>query len=88
MERELKKIDILPARFVKWLDDGKSEITILINGKIEQNVIFDEWALRGMKNPNLLLIGIITGVGYSQCTICSADEFEDLFKKKWKILIK
>lgn len=88
MEKKLHKIDILPARFVKFLDDGRSEIKILINGEIVQYRIFDKWALEEIKNPNLLFIGIMSGVGFSQFTVCSADEFKDLFKKKWKILMK
>lgn len=87
MERELKKIDILPARFVKHLDDGKSEVQILIDGKILQNRIFDTWALEGIKKPSLLFIGIMTGVGFMQCTVCDAHEFKNLFKKKWNLLL-
>lgn len=88
MEKELHKIDILPARFIEKKDDERYVIRILIDGKILQDRIFDKWALEGIKNPDYLFVGIMTGVGFMQCTVYDASEFEKYFKTKWKILTK
>ena len=82
MEQELHKITILPARFLERHNDGYA-VRVLV-GAVTQDVLFDEYSLDGMINPNLLLIGLMTGVGYSQINFCQADEFEKLFKKHWK----
>jgi len=86
MEKELHKIHIIPARFIEKRDD-KYLIRCLIGDNFEDR-LFDHFALEGMKNPNLLFIGVMTGVGFSQINFCQADEFENLFKEKWKILLK
>jgi hypothetical protein len=86
MERKLHKITILPAIFLEKRND-KYLVRCLV-GEVTQDVLFDSFSLEGMINPKYLLIGIMTGVGFSQITFAQGDEFEDLFKKKWKILIK
>lgn len=87
MEKELHKIHIIPARFIEK-KDNKYVIRCCIQENYMEDRLFDEYSLKGMENPNLLLIGIMTGVGFSQINFCQADEFEDLFKKKWKNLLK
>jgi len=86
MENELHKITILPARFLEK-KDGRYLVRALV-GAVTQDAWFDAYSLDGMENPKYLLIGIMTGVGFSQITFCQADEFENIFKKKWKILTK
>lgn len=85
MEQELHNIYIIPAKFIEKRDD-KYLIRCLI-GETFEDRLFDHFALEGMKNPNLLLIGIMTGVGFSQINFCQADEFENLFKIKWKEIL-
>jgi hypothetical protein len=87
MEKEIKEIIILPARFIEKRDD-KYLIKVLLEKEYTQDRLFDEYSLRGMVNPKYLLIGIMTGVGILQINFCQADDIEDLFKKKWKILTK
>ena len=82
MEKEVHKIHIIPARFIEKRND-RYLIRCLI-GETFEDRLFDHFALEGIKNPNLLFIGVMTGVGYSQINFCRADEFEDLFKKHWK----
>ena len=86
MEKELHKIQILPAKFVEKRPDGKYVVGILIDDDRVENMIFDSFSLEGIVNPKYLLIGIMTGVGVMQINFCQADDIEDLFKKKWKIL--
>jgi len=88
MERKIHKIDIIPAKFVSKREDGKFIIKCLlgIGGNTIQQRVFDAYALEDMVNPKYLLIGIITGQGYLQTTFVQADEFEDVFKDKWKAL--
>ena len=83
MKRELHKIILIPARFIEKLSDG-----YIVRCYIDENIVEDRkfgiYSLEGMDNPNLLMIGIMTGVGYSQATFVQADEFKKLFKKHWK----
>jgi hypothetical protein len=85
MEQELHKITILPARFIEKKDD-RYLVRVLV-GAVTQDTLFDAYSLDGMQNPKYLLIGIMTGVSFSQITFCQADEFEGMFKKKWKELL-
>ena len=87
MEKELHKIQILPAKFVKKRPDGKYIVGILIDDDRVENMIFDSFSLEGIVNPKYLLIGIMTGVGFSQITFRDANDLEKTFKKKWKELI-
>jgi len=86
MEQKLHKIDIIPAIFVEKRED-KYLVKCLIGESTELR-LFDSFALEGMQNPKYLLIGIMTGVGFSQISFRQADEFEKYFKTKWKILTK
>ncbi len=88
MENEIKYIIIIPARFLEKTAEGKYVIKCYIDKDYCEDRIFDAYSLEGMKNPNLLLIGIKSGVGFVQINFCQADEFKDLFEKKWKILVK
>jgi len=87
MEKEIKKIHIIPAKFLYKQKDGRYVIRCFINDNYIEDRIFDSYSLQGMINPKYLLIGIMTGVGYSQINFCQADEFEKLFKKHWKKLL-
>lgn len=88
MEKELHKIDILPARYIKTIENNKSIIDVLIGGKVVERRVFDEWAVDGIENPNYLFIGIMSGVGFMQVNFCDANEYEKLFKKKFEVLLK
>ena len=84
---EIINLYILPAKFINKLDDGKYLIKVLNDCIIEER-IFDEYSLKGIKNPKYLLIGIITGKGFMQVNFCDANEFEKLFIKKYNLLLK
>lgn len=85
MERELHKIHIIPARFVEKRPKGYV-IRCYVQENILEDRLFDEYSLMGMKNPKYLFIGIMSGVGFTQCNFVQADEYEKMFKKKWKEL--
>jgi len=87
MKQELHKIQILPAKFVEKRPDGRYVVGILIDDDRIENMIFDSFSLEGIVNPKYLLIGIMTGVGFSQITFVDANDLEKTFKKKWKELI-
>ena len=87
-EELLHKIDILPARFIKTIENDKSIVDVLIGGKFVERRIFDKWALDGIENPNYLFIGIMTGIGFMRVNVCDANDYEKLFKKKFEVLLK
>jgi hypothetical protein len=87
MEKEIKVIHIIPGRFLEKCED-KYLIKCYIDKNYTEDRLFDSFSLEGMKNPNLVFIGIMTGVGVIQANFCQADEFKKLFEKKWKILLK
>jgi len=88
MKREILEIHVIPAKFVKKREDGKVIIRCLlgVGGNTIQQRVFEPNMITGMRNPNYLLIGIKTGVGYLETKIIQADEFADVFKDKWKAL--
>ncbi len=85
MEKELHDIHIIPARFIE--KQGDSYLIRCLIGDEVQDRLFEPFSLDGMINPKYLLIGIMTGVGYTQISFCQADEFEKYFKTKWKSLM-
>jgi hypothetical protein len=87
MEQELHKIIIIPARFVEKREN-KYVIKCLLDDDYCEDRLCDEYSLMGMQNPKYLFIGIMTGVGYSQINFVQADEYEKMFKRKWKVLTK
>ena len=91
MVREIKKILIIPARFLEITEDGEFIINCLIQSKTKSIIekrLFESFSLKGIDNPNLLFIGILTGVGVMQFNFIDANEYEDLFKNKWSELLK
>jgi len=88
MKREVLEIHVIPAKFVKKREDGKAIIKCLlgVGGNTIEVRAFEPNMVEGMINPNHLLIGIKTGVGYIESKMIQADEFADVFKDKWKAL--
>lgn len=88
MEKEINEIIFIPGRFLEKTSEGKYVIKCHINNKYCEDRIFDSFALEGIENPNLVFIAIMLGVGFAQVNFCQADEYKDLFEKKWGILMK
>jgi len=85
MENKVHRIDIIPAIFVRYREDGNVLLKCLLGRKTE-NRAFEPNLIAGVKNPKYLLLGITTSDGYMQITVCDGTEFDDLFKTKWKLL--
>ena len=88
MEQEIHKILIIPGRFLENMSDGRYVIRCLITENYTEDRIFYSYSLDGMENPNLVFIGIMTGVGMMRINFCQADEFKKYFEKKWNVLLK
>ena len=89
--KKIFDIIIIPAKFVEKTDDGKFIIDVFIQNKPEPIIekrLFGSYALKGIDNPNLIFIGIMTGEAFQRITFTDANEYEDLFKKKWNKLLK
>jgi hypothetical protein len=86
MERELHKVTIIPAIFLRN-EDGKSVVRCLLDNDKTEDRYFDTIFLNGIENPKYLFIGFMTGVGYIQCDFCDAGKYEELFSKMWDGLI-
>ena len=86
MKQEIKNIDIIPAIFIEYREDGNVLLKCL-QGKETVNRAFEPNMLKNIKNPKYLLLGIITGVNYMQLNIIEANEFKKYFETKWKNLI-
>ena len=83
MEQELHKIILVPGRCIEKRLDGYVVRCLISDNHVEDRK-FNSCSLEGMVNPNLLMMGIMTGVGYSQINFIQADEFQKLFEKHWK----
>ncbi len=87
MEQEIKSINIIPAIFINYREDGNALIKCL-QGKETVNRAFEPILVKGIKNPKYLFIGLITGTNMMQINITDGNEYEELFQEKWKILLK
>lgn len=87
MKEEIKSIDIIPAIFLKYREDGNVLLKCL-QGEETVNRAFEPNLTKGIENPKYLLIGITTGVNMMSIKLTDASEYEKLFKEKWNILLK
>jgi len=87
MKQEINRIDIVPAMFVGYREDNNILLKCL-QGEETVNRAFEPNLFENINDPKYLLLGIITGTGYMQLNICEASEYEDLFHKHWKVLLK
>jgi hypothetical protein len=88
-KRRVHKIHIIPAIFIEKRGNKYLVKCLLgLGGNTIEERLFENNMLEGMTNPKYLLIGITTGENWIQTTFAQADEFEDVFKNKWKALIQ
>lgn len=87
MEEEIKSIDIIPAIFLNYREDGNVLIKCL-QGDETVDRAFEPHLVKGIENPKYLLIGITTGVNMMSIKLTDANEYEKLFKEKWNKLLK
>jgi len=87
MEKEIKNIVIIPARFLEKREDGYILRCAIAKDYMEDR-LFGNYSLQGIENPDLVFIGVMTGVGVTQVNFCNANDFRKLFEKKWEVLLK
>lgn len=87
MEEEIKSINIIPAIFLNYREDGNVVLKCL-QGDTTVNRAFEPRMFKEMENPKYLLLGVITGVGMMRLNITDASDYENLFKEKWNKLLK
>ena len=85
MEEKIEKIYIVPARLIKYRDDGNVVLRCL-QGETTVDRAFEPKMLKGIKSPDLLFVWVETGGNVMKASISDASEYEDLFHKKWDIL--
>ena len=81
----IKKINIIPSRFLEWADDG-AIVRCLMDDNSFEDRFFEKILLGNIINPKYLFIGIIIGTGFTQINVVDANEFEELFKEKYTSL--
>jgi len=86
MIKEIKQIDIIPAIFLEYREDGNALIKCL-QGDSTVNRAFEPKLINGIENPKYLLIGLITGTNMMQISIRDGSDYEEMFKDKWKLLL-
>jgi len=87
MEKEIHKIDIVPAVFSKYREDGNVVLRCLQGEGIVDRA-FEPNLFKEIPDPKYLLLGIITGLHYMQLTVCDGTDFKDLYNEHWDILLK
>jgi len=86
MKEEFKSIDIVPAIFIKYREDGNVLLRCL-QGEDTVDRAFEPMMFKDFKDMKYLLLGIKTGVNTMTLTIGDGTEFEDLYHEKWKVLL-
>jgi len=87
MEKTLDKIDIIPAVFVKYREDGNILLRCL-QGEGTVDRAFEPKMFKEMKDIKFFLLGIMTGGNTMTLTIGDGSEFENLYHEKWSVLLK
>ena len=79
-------IDIIPAVFVEYREDGNALLNCLLGDNIERRA-FEPMLFAGIENPKYILLGIMTGAGVMGLNVCDGSEFEKYYHEKWSELI-
>lgn len=87
MEQEINAITIIPAVFVNYREDGNVVLKCL-QDKETVNRAFEPHLFKNIPELKYLLLGVITGVGHIRLNICDGNEYENLYKKHWNVLLK
>lgn len=87
MIKKIKSIDIIPAVFIEYREDGNALIRCLQGNKTIDRA-FELILIAGIKNPKYLFLGIMTGGNTMGLNVCDGNEFENLYHEKWSVLLK
>ena len=87
MDKTIDKIDIVPAVFVKYREDGNVLLRCL-QGEGTVDRAFEPRMFKKMKDIKFFLLGVMTGGNTMTLTIGDGTEFENLYHEKWSVLLK
>ena len=87
MIEKINRIDIIPAIFLKYREDGNALIKCL-QGNETINRAFEPHMIKKISNPKHILIGVMSGDNMMKITITDGNEYKELFNKKWNVLLK
>ena len=87
MEERIDKIDIIPAIFVKYREDGNVLLRCL-QGEGTVDRAFEPRMFKKMEDVKFFLLGIMTGGNMMKLTIADGSEWENLYHEKWSVLLK
>ena len=87
MEERIDKIDIIPAIFVKYREDGNVLLRCL-QGEGTVDRAFEPRMFKKMEDVKFFLLGVATGGNTMTLTIGDGTEFENLYHEKWSVLLK
>ena len=87
MEETIDRIDIVPAIFVKYREDGNVLLRCL-QGEGTVDRAFEPRLFKKMEDVKFFLLGVKTGGNTMTLTIGDGTEFEDLYHEKWSVLLK
>ena len=87
MEEKIERIDIVPAIFIGYREDGNVLLKCL-QGEETVDRAFEPRLLKGFENPKYLLLGIMTGGNMMKLTVGDGSDYENLFREKWNVLLK
>jgi hypothetical protein len=88
MSDKVDRIEILPAKFVEFTDDGDCIIDCLVGKGIRERRKFKNFYVGHIENPTYLFIGLSSGVGFSIIKFVDAKEYKRMFRRKWNWLNK
>lgn len=86
MTNDVTSINILPAIFIGYREDGSVLLNCYYNEKVEKRA-FQQNLIKRIENPKYLLLGILINEKYVQLNLIDGTDYKDLFEKKWKILL-
>lgn len=87
MEETIERIDIIPAVFIKYRDDGNVLLKCL-QGEETVDRAFEPRLFKYIQNPKYILLGVMTGGNMMKLTVCDGSEWENLYHEKWDVLLK
>ena len=87
MEEVIKRIDIIPAVFLRYREDGNVLLRCL-QGEDTVDRVFEPRLFKDMGELRHILLGIMTGKNMMRLTVCDGNEWEDLYIEKWSALYK
>lgn len=89
MEKEIHKVFILPAKFIKYDEQDNSRVWIKMI--LEDNTIQEKKipikAMQNIKNPQYLFVSIMTGKKFMSLGVCDGLNYLNLFNEKWNELL-